>query len=77
MTKDKFIKQYKKCLDLDGRLMDALGTLGRMASEALGREVQADTCNGGEIEFRRITCGEGFVDDFDTKRLEDVLANLE
>ena len=64
-------KAEEKVLDASTKLSFALGHLSSIASEIYGEELQADLCNGDEIEFRRID-EHGFVDDFDCIRIEDL-----
>ena len=52
-------KQYKakrlhdKALSLSVELLNTLGKLSREASEIVGVDLNADICEGAEIEFRR------------------------
>lgn len=53
------------------RLSMALEELSNIATEIYGEDLQADLCSGGEIEFRR-RGRDGYVDDYDYVRLEDI-----
>lgn len=61
----------KRVLDAANRLSASLGELSNVATEIYGEDLQADLCEGGEIEFRRRN-GDGYFDDFDCVRFEDI-----
>ena len=72
MAKNKLKKQYDKCLKIANELSVQMQELSRLASEEYGQDLQADICNGNEIEFR-IVEENGSPDDFWTIRIEEVL----
>lgn len=70
---DKQIKRlYDTVLSIETKLSFALQELGLAVSARLGKDVIADLCNGGEIEFRE-TLEDGSPDTTCCIRLEDVL----
>ena len=72
MNKQKLIKAYKRVEDDIIRLLHSQEELSRTASAFYGKNVDAEICAGGEIEFRLI--GEGEIQDPDsTIRLDDIL----
>ncbi|MBR1525169.1 MAG: hypothetical protein IJ640_00715 [Prevotella sp.] len=75
MTKNELLKRHDHVLELSNKLIIALQSLGAAASEFCGVEMQAEICEGEEIEFRRVQ-GDGMVDSRDCVRLEDVLNRL-
>lgn len=66
-----------RIIRLSGELTMELGNLSNLASEIYGETIVADLCSGSEIEFRRVYGSEGFVDDYDCIRMEDILDKLE
>lgn len=48
----EFRKAYKKALDCSNKLIGALEKLSVIASDLYGQELNANICNGSEIEFR-------------------------
>ena len=62
----------QKVFDYEAKLNSSLQELAKAASLALGYEVAADLCNGGEIEFRRVM-GDGVPDTDSCIYLEDIL----
>ena len=72
MAKSKLEKQYDKCLKIANELSAQMQELSRLASKEYGQELQADICNGDEIEFR-IVDENGLPDAFWTIRIEEVL----
>ena len=68
-------EQYALVLNCSNELSHQLGYLGKLASEALGYDVVADYCHGGEIEFRRVM-EDGVADSDDTVRLEEILSKI-
>lgn len=77
MMIDEFKEVYRNSIDLQRRLSFSMQKLGVMASKIYGEELVADMCNGNEVEFRHVVEGEGFVDDFDCIRVEDVINRYE
>ena len=72
MDKKKLIKAYKRVENDIVRLWHSQTELSRAASVFYGKNVDAEICAGGEIEFRLI--GEDEIPDSDnTIRLEDIL----
>lgn len=61
-----------KCFSLASQLQGALEVLGKKASEILGYEVNAEMCNGDEIEFRKVD-EYGYTDAFDCIRIEEII----
>lgn len=68
-------RALRRVYDADNNLNAALTHLSEIASIIYGEDLQADICGGGEIEFRRR--GEnGYFDDFDCIRAEDIESRL-
>lgn len=61
----------RRVLDAANRLSAALEELSNIATKIYGEDLQADLCGGEEIEFRRRN-DDGYFDDFDCIRLEDI-----
>ena len=76
MTDKQIIRLNEKALHLNISLSNALQELAKAVSDRLGKEVVADLCNGGEIEFRHVL-SDGVSDDFDCIRLSDILTTKE
>lgn len=75
MTIKELCRIENKVYDLSASLMCQLRILGKAASEILGYQVDADLCNGNEIEFR--TVGEdGIADTNSCIRMEEVIDKL-
>lgn len=70
--KEQLLLAYKKVERTESKLMLLTQELSRIASEYLGFDVDAQLCNGSEIEFR-IVCKDGVSDDKSTICLEDIL----
>lgn len=70
-NKEKFLKQYKKCEDINNRLDIALQKLGSITSNIYGETLVADICVGGEIEFRSLD------DAFSCLTIEDIIEKLD
>ena len=61
----------RRVFNASNRLSAALEELSNIATEIYGEDLQADLCGGGEIEFRR-RGRDGYVDDYDCVRIEDI-----
>ena len=57
-------RAIRRVLDLDNKLSGALAQLSDIATEIYGEDLQADICEGSEIEFRR-RGDDGYFDSFD------------
>ena len=68
-------RAIRRVLDLDNKLSGALAQLSDIATEIYGEDLQADICEGSEIEFRR-RGDDGYFDSFDCIRLEDIESRL-
>lgn len=75
MTREEFNKQVINTQKASQQLSFELGILGKMASVALGYNVECDICNGDELEFRKIE-EDGVADSASHIYVEDVLAKL-
>ena len=64
-------KAERRVFNASNRLSAALEELSNIATKIYGEDLQADLCEGGEIEFRRRN-GDGYFNDFDCIRLEDI-----
>ena len=62
---------YRRAIDAENKLSLALGTLGEIASEIVGKDLTANLCNGGEIEF---SDSENDPDEI-ALRIEDIISN--
>lgn len=76
MTDRQIKRLYDVVLSIEIELSSALQKLGLAVSERLGKDVIADLCNGGEIEFREIL-EDGTPDAMSCIMLEDVLKQKE
>ena len=61
----------RRVFNASNRLSAALEELSNIATEIYGEDLQADLCGGGEIEFRRRGL-DGYVDDYDYVKIEDI-----
>lgn len=61
--------------NLENQLSGALAQLSDIATEIYGEDLQADLCNGSEIEFRR-RGSDGYFDALDCVRVEDIESRL-
>ena len=61
--------------NLENQLSGALAQLSDIATEIYGEDLQADLCNGSEIEFRR-RGDDGYFDALDCVRVEDIESRL-
>lgn len=68
-------RAVRAVLDLENKLSLELNNLSSIATEIYGEDLQADLCNGGEIEFRR-RGGDGYFDALDCVRIEDIEKRL-
>jgi len=71
-NKKLLLKAFKNAEIAGIEHMNALGNLGKIASEILGFEVIADNCSGNEIEFRKVL-NDGVPDSYSTIRLEEII----
>lgn len=71
-NKKLLLKAFKKAEIAGIEHSNALGNLGKIASEILGFEVIADNCSGNEIEFRKVL-NDGIPDSYSTIRLEEII----
>lgn len=76
VTKKQLLAAESAVLTTAGELSIKLGRLSNLATDVLGFDVRADLCSGGEIEFRCVD-DRGYVDDFSTIRMEDVIRKIE
>lgn len=75
MTRKEFNQQIVNTQKALQQLSFELSRLGKMASVALGYDVECDICNGDELEFRKIE-EDGIADSASHIYIEDVLAKL-
>jgi hypothetical protein len=68
-------RTVRRVFELENRLSLELSNLSSIASEIYGEDLQADLCNGGEIEFRR-RGDDGYFDALDCVRLEEIEERL-
>lgn len=70
MTREKYKAKrlHDKALRLSIELTNTLGELSKVVSGIVGEDLNADICEGGEIEFRR----DGFENET-YMRIEDVI----
>lgn len=73
--KKKLLNKYEQAFTALSLLQLRLEELSVMASEIYGEELDADLCNGGEIEFRTKDNPDGLNDI--ALRIEDVIAKLD
>lgn len=71
MGKRELVEQYKSCINISNLLQSELGKLSGLASKFLGFNVEANICTGNEIEFRKISEDDGYVDSSSVIFLED------
>lgn len=79
MTKSEQRRELKRRVaqvyNAANKLSQALHNLSFAAIDIYGEDLQADLCNGGEIEFRK-RGKDGYFDAFSCIRLEDIEAKL-
>ena len=75
MTRKEFNQQISNTQKALQQLSFELGRLGKMASVALGYDVECDVCNGDEFEFRENE-EDGVADSSSHIYLADILAKL-
>ena len=75
MTREEFNQQIINTQKALQQLSFELGILGKMASVALGYDVECDVCNGDELEFRKIE-EDGVANSASHIYIEDVLVKL-
>lgn len=71
MGKRELVEQYQYCLSISNLLQAELGKLSNLASNYLGFNVVANLCTGNEIEFRKLSKDDNFVDSSSVIFLED------
>lgn len=76
VTKKQLLAAESAVLTTAAQLSYKLGRLSNLATDALGFNVQADLCGGGEIEFRCVD-DRGYVDAFSTITMEDIIRKIE
>ena len=75
MTVKELCRIENKVYDLSASLSAQLGILGRVASEILGYQVDAELCHGDELEFRVVE-KDGIIDPDSCIRMEEVIDKL-
>ena len=73
--KSELKRQVERVYNAENKLSIALQELSLIASEIYGEELQADLCDGAEIEFRRKNIN-GYFDSMDCVTLEDIKNKL-
>lgn len=73
--REQLIEAYRNAEIAINALDCAMQALSNAATTAYGEELRADACGGDEIEFRRFV--DGYPNDNDCLRIEDILAKLE
>lgn len=71
MANSELIGQYQYCISISNMLQSELEKLGKLASEYLGFDVEANLCSGNEVEFRKMSEDDGYIDNHSIIFLED------
>jgi hypothetical protein len=74
-NRSKLISVYNRCLEYSNKLDSALQELSSISSKIYGKELQADICDGDEIEFRELD-ENGYIDSNSVILINEILKEL-